>query len=495
MEHSFGLLSLVPTLIAIILALTTKQVVVSLLVGVFSGVLIYSDFALLQTVETSFELITSKMADNASMIVFLALLGSLVAVITLAGGSEAYGKWASERISTKKGASLATVGLGILIFIDDYFNCLTVGTVMRPVTDKNGISRAKLAYLIDATAAPIVILAPVSSWAASIVVTIAETGRVDDPFGVFIQSIPYNFYAILTIIAVFYFCISDKDIGPMANPELLETSVADDSDVVLSTSKGGTVYDLVIPVVTLVITTVLAMMYTGGFFDGVSLGDAFGDSDVNMSLIYGAFVSIVLAFCMFIPRKLATVSEFMEAFTTGVKSMVPAILILILAWSIGGVCGSDFLATGDYIGSFINDTTSIIFLPAIIFVVAGFLGFSTGTAWGTFGILIPILVPIVLQIATPAELPIVLGAIFSGSVIGDHCSPISDTTILSSTGAGCDHITHVSTQIPYVLVVAIPTVVSFIVSAIFGNPWGGLVVGIVTLFAILQIVTRRELRK
>ncbi len=478
------ILSILPPVIAIVLALITKEVISSLLIGVLTGAFIYSNFNLISTLETTFEIMTGKMADNSSMILFLALLGSLVAVVTLAGGSEAYGKWASRKIKTKQGASLATAGLGLLIFIDDYFNCLTVGTVMRPVTDKNGISRAKLAYLIDATAAPICIIAPISSWAASVINVIEESG-VEGGLSMFMSSIPFNFYALLTIISVIFFSISKRDIGKMGDPALIETSVNESADVTreFTPSNKGKVFDLIIPIASLIVFTVASMLYTGGFFDGgVTLADAFGNSAVNASLIYGAFLSLLVAFIMYVPRKLVSFNDFMHAFGVGVKSMIPAISILILAWSIGGICSADYLNAGGYIGELVRtNNVSLALLPAIIFIVAGFLAFSTGTAWGTFGILIPILTTILAELNALEFLPIILGAIFSGSVLGDHCSPISDTTILSSAGSGCDHIAHVSTQIPYALTVAVAAFVGFLVGGITNNVYISFSCAFVTL--------------
>lgn len=499
MEISFGILSIIPPIIAIALALITKEVISSLLLGVLSGAVIFTSFNPIATVETTFAVMVEKMGGNASMILFLALLGALVTVVTSAGGSEAYGKWASAKIKTKRGASLATAGLGILIFIDDYFNCLTVGTVMRPVTDKHGISRAKLAYIIDATAAPICIIAPVSSWAASVIATIGETGATQDPLSMFISSIPFNFYALLTIAGVIFFCVSNKDIGPMRDPKLIETSVNEASDVSreVEVSKRGTVLDLVIPILSLVVFTVLAMLYTGGFFTGgMSLAASFGNSSVNMSLVYGAFIGLFVAFFMYIPRKLATITTFMHAVTVGIKSMIPAIIILVLAWSIGGICGSDYLNTGGFVGELMqNNNISYALLPAIVFAVAGLLAFATGTAWGTFGILIPILVPIIVTIGQVEMMPIVLGAIFSGSVFGDHCSPISDTTILSSAGAGCKHIVHVSTQIPYALIGAGAALVGFLIGGFTNNAIISLISSTIVLAILIFVMLKLGERK
>lgn len=496
--NDFGWLSLVPPIIAIALALITKEVIVSLLIGILSGAAIFSAGNIMGTLETTFNVLLSKMGSNVSMIVFLALLGALVAVITLAGGSRAYGKWASEKIKTQKGASLATVGLGLLIFIDDYFNCLTIGTVMRPVTDKNGISRAKLAYLIDSTAAPICILAPVSSWAASVITIIGDTG-IENPLALFMSSIPFNFYALFTILTVIYFSVSKKEIGSMGAKDICEKSISDDNEIdeSMDISKNGKVLDLIIPIVALIGFTIYFMLYTGGYFaEKITLATAFGNTSVNISLVYGAFLAIVVAFIMYIPRKLTILSNFMSAITLGIKSMIPAIMILILAWSIGGISGEEFLNTGGFIGGLMSESNvSLALLPAIVFVVAGFLAFSTGTAWGTFGILIPILVPIIIDISSIEMLPIILGAIFSGSVFGDHCSPISDTTILSAAGAGCKHIVHVSTQIPYAITVGIAAFSGFVVGGFTNNVYISLVATAMVLIISVTVaikITNKE---
>lgn len=499
-EAGFGILSIIPPVIAIVLALLTKQVIISLIVGIVSGALIFTSFAPIGTIETTFSLMATKMEGNASMILFLSLLGALVAVVTLAGGSEAYGKWASSKIKTKQGASLATAGLGLLIFIDDYFNCLTVGTVMRPVTDKNGISRAKLAYLIDSTAAPICMIAPISSWAASVIATIGDIQNADgsqvvaEPLSMFMSSIPFNFYALLTIIAVIFFSISNREIGSMGNPELIHTSINEEADISseLEISDKGTVWDLIIPIVSLIVFTVAFMLYTGGYFDGgMTLSDGFGNSSVNISLVYGASLAIFVAFLMYLPRKLVTLESFMSAITTGVKSMVPANMILVCAWSIGGICSSDYLNTGAYVGGIMeNGNLSYALLPAIVFIVAGLLAFSTGTAWGTFGILVPILVPIIIELGQIDMMPILLGAIFSGSVFGDHCSPISDTTILSSAGAGCKHIIHVSTQIPYAATVAVASFVGFLVGGFTNNVILSFIASLVVFAGTVLVVAK-----
>ena len=493
----FGILSIVPPIVAIALALITKEVITSLLIGILSGGLIYTGGNIISALETVFELMGTKLGDNALMLVFLTMLGSLVMVMNMAGGSFAYGKWASKKIKSKKMAKLATSFLGMLIFIDDYFNCLTVGAVMKPIVDENKVSRAKLAHIIDSTAAPVCILAPVSSWAASVVAVIGDTG-VKNPMSVFLSTIPMNVYPILTLLMILYFCTSDIEIGVMEKYELNDTSrILENEEVGYEYSKNGKVYDLVVPILVLIFVTVTMMLKTGGFFsDGVGAAAAFGDANVNLSLVIGAFFAIAVSFVMYIPRKLLKFEEFMKGIVEGMKTMVSAIVILSLAWTIGGITSDEFLNTGSYIASLIsNSTMPMWLLPAIIFVVGAFLSFSTGTAWGTFGILIPIMVPILMHTNHMHYLTIVLAAIFSGSVFGDHCSPISDTTILSSAGAGCDHIAHVSSQLPYAISVGSASALAFLVSGIIGKPALTLPIGIAILAVIVFVLKRMTINK
>lgn len=493
----FGILSIVPPIVAIALALITKEVITSLLIGILSGGLIYTGGNIISALETVFELMGTKLGDNALMLVFLTMLGSLVMVMNMAGGSFAYGKWASKKIKSKKMAKLATSFLGMLIFIDDYFNCLTVGAVMKPIVDENKVSRAKLAHIIDSTAAPVCILAPVSSWAASVVAVIGDTG-VKNPMSVFLSTIPMNVYPILTLLLILYFCTSDIEIGVMEKYELNDTSrILENEEVGYEYSKNGKVYDLVVPILVLIFVTVTMMLKTGGFFsDGVGAAAAFGNANVNLSLVIGAFFAIAVSFVMYIPRKLLKFEEFMKGIVEGMKTMVSAIVILSLAWTIGGITSDEFLNTGSYIASLIsNSTMPMWLLPAIIFVVGAFLSFSTGTAWGTFGILIPIMVPILMHTNHMHYLTIVLAAIFSGSVFGDHCSPISDTTILSSAGAGCDHIAHVSSQLPYAISVGSASALAFLVSGIIGKPALTLPIGIAILAVIVFVLKRMTINK
>lgn len=493
----FGILSIVPPIVAIALALITKEVITSLLIGILSGGLIYTGGNIISALETVFELMGTKLGDNALMLVFLTMLGSLVMVMNMAGGSFAYGKWASKKIKSKKMAKLATSFLGMLIFIDDYFNCLTVGAVMKPIVDENKVSRAKLAHIIDSTAAPVCILAPVSSWAASVVAVIGDTG-VKNPMSVFLSTIPMNVYPILTLLLILYFCTSDIEIGVMEKYELNDTSrILENEEVGYEYSKNGKVYDLVVPILVLIFVTVTMMLKTGGFFsEGLGAAKAFGNANVNLSLVIGAFFAIAVSFVMYIPRKLLKFEEFMKGIVEGMKTMVSAIVILSLAWTIGGITSDEFLNTGSYIASLIsNSTMPMWLLPAIIFVVGAFLSFSTGTAWGTFGILIPIMVPILMHTNHMHYLTIVLAAIFSGSVFGDHCSPISDTTILSSAGAGCDHIAHVSSQLPYAISVGSASALAFLVAGIIGKPALTLPIGIAILAVIVFVLKRMTINK
>lgn len=498
-----GFLCLLPPLIAIGLALLTREVIFSLMVGIFSGTVIYAfqvGGGVPEAVSNTFVIMANEF--SASMIIFLCLLGALVAVITMAGGSRAYGNWAARKVKSRVGAQLATCALGILIFIDDYFNCLTVGTVMKPVTDKSKISRAKLSYLIDSTAAPVCIIAPISSWAASVISTLPDDSG-DGGMHTFLSTIPFNLYAILTIVMVIILSVTRLDFGPMEKYELeaskQQGEIQNDSTAEkdefsdLKISEKGKVYDLVIPILALIIFSVLSMLYTGGFFEGgISLFDAFGATDPNLSLAMGGFAALIVAAVIFLPRRIMTFKNFMSGITVGVKSMVPACMILTLAWTLKGVCNS--LSVDSYVAGIVSGSNlPVAFLPAIIFVVAAFLSFSTGTAWGTFGILIPIVVSICNEIS-PEILSIALAATLAGSVFGDHCSPISDTTILSSTGAGCDHMVHVSTQISYACTVAVCCFVGYIVAGISKNVLITLLVSAALLAVLMMFFHRRSLK-
>lgn len=487
---NFGWWSIVPPVIAIILALITKEVISSLLFGILAGAFIISHGNLIETVETAFQVMGNRMGENVNILIFLGLLGALVVTVTKAGGSAAYGTWAANKIKSRKGASLATSALGCLIFIDDYFNCLSVGTVMRPVTDKHRISRAKLAYLLDATAAPICIIAPVSSWGASVATYIQEAG-VGNGMSTFIKLIPYNLYAILTILMVIIICMSHINFGPMAK---FEKNAIEKGDLFSNTEKAeekntdhiekkGKVYDLIIPIMALIFCTILSMIYTGGGFskEGIGILDSFGNCDSALSLVLGSFFALIITFVLYISRKILSFKTFMSCITEGIQSMVPAFTILILAWTIGGICSIDYLNTGGFIGNLVNKYNTsfpIFILPAAVFLIAAFLGFSTGTSWGTMAILIPIAAAICTPDSTNHLIMPVLGSVLAGAVYGDHISPISDTTILSSTGAGCNHLDHVSTQICYASLVAGCCVVSYLLMGIMNSIIIPIIVGI-----------------
>jgi Na+/H+ antiporter NhaC len=477
-----GFWSVVPPLVAIALSLITKEVIFSLLIGIMSGALIYSVLAGLGAAgvfTVTIDMMIGKLADgdNAAMVIFLALLGALVAVVTRAGGSQAYGVWAAKKIKSPRSAGLLTVFLGILIFIDDYFNCLTVGTVMRPVTDRHRISREKLAYLIDATAAPICVIAPISSWAASVISYYpTETGVTG--MQAFAGSVPMNLYAMLTIFMVIWLGLrKNGDYGPMALAQrrARETGSAENAAGKTESSElerlavapNGRVFDLIVPVAFLVVFSVLSMLWYGGFWAGEnkSLFDAFGDTSAGYALALGGFGALICAFLLFVPRGLIAFRDFFSAMGSGIKSMCPAIIILTLAWTISGIC-RDLLFTGKYVAALVEASSMpVALIPAIMFIIASALSFSTGTAWGTFGILIPITISI-CDIVAPHLSVVSLSAVLAGSVFGDHCSPISDTTILSSTGARCNHIDHVSTQIPYALTAAACCVAGYIIAGL-----------------------------
>lgn len=503
---SIGWLTLIPPLIAIILALITKEVISSLLLGILAGAFIYSNGSFVGMLTTTFGVMGERMGENINILIFLSLLGAIVVIVTKGGGSRAYGEWAVKRIKTRRGASFATTALGCLIFIDDYFNCLTVGTVMKPVTDKHRISRAKLAYLLDATAAPICIIAPISSWGASVATYIQKAVNEENGMKVFIEIIPYNLYAILTIIMIIIICGTKLNFGPMKR---FEKAAIENGDLFLGKpiqsenkedmviSDRGNVLDLVIPIASLITGTIVAMMYTGGAFSGKStiLG-AFGACDSSLSLVLGSFFALVVTFIQYLPRKILSFSEFMESITEGVKSMVPAFIILVLAWTIGGICSEQYLDTGHYVGHLVKQMDFPVFiLPVIIFIVAAFLGFATGTSWGTMAILIPIGASICKTEGTIGILYPVLGSILAGAVYGDHISPISDTTILSSTGAGCNHLDHVSTQLVYASVVAICCMVGYVLMGIMKTAAIPLLVSVIMLIVVLYGIACYEKKK
>ena len=492
--------ALIPPLVAILLALITKEVYASLFVGIVVGGLFYANFNPIGMLEHVFQDgIIAVVSDsyNVGILVFLVFLGIIVAMMNKAGGSAAFGAWASKRVKSRVGAQIATIILGCLIFIDDYFNCLTVGSVMRPVTDRNKISRAKLAYLIDATAAPICIIAPVSSWAAA-VSGFAPEGT--NGLLLFIKAIPYNYYAILTILMMVLVAIFKVDYGPMVtheknalNGDLFTVPTTEDkgSDAV---EGKGKVIDLVLPVVSLIIFCVLGMIYTGGFFES-SMGikdfvNAFADSDASVGLAYGSFGAIVFSLLLYLIRNVLSFKECMSCVEEGFKAMVSPILILILAWSLKAM--TDSLGAAEYVSALVDSSKGsfINFLPAIIFLIAVGLSFATGTSWGTFGILIPITLK-AFPIESGNVLAIVcISACMAGAVCGDHCSPISDTTIMSSAGARCNHIAHVSTQLPYALTAAGVSFVTYLIAGFVKNAVICMLIGIALTAGLMFILKK-----
>jgi len=482
-------LALLPPIIAIALALITKEVYTSLFVGILSGALLYSNFHIWDMVTFTFDTMIGMVSDswNVGILIFLVLLGVLVAMVNRAGGSAAYGRWAAEHIKTRAGAMLSTAVLGMLIFIDDYFNCLTVGSVMRPVTDKHKISREKLAYLIDATAAPVCIIAPISSWAAA-VSSIAPEGQ---GLSLFIRSIPYNLYALLTLAAVVFLAATGMDFGKMRIAERnAQEMAAGFENTENATESKGKVLDLVLPIVVLICSCVVTMIYTGGFFDPESgaywnVIEAFGNSDASVGLVLGGFITLVATFVLYIPRNILSFREFADCLPEGFKAMVGAILILVFAWTLSGVTNS--LGAKVYVAELVRNAAGSLanLLPAIVFVIGVGLAFATGTSWGTFGVLLPI----VCAVFPSGELMIIsVSACLAGAVCGDHCSPISDTTIMASAGAGCDHISHVNTQLPYALLVAAVSFVGYILAGFVQNVWIVLPVSLVAMIAVLCVI-------
>ena len=547
-----GAWSIVPPLLALALALITMEVYSSLTIGVFVGMIIYQ-FTLNgaggEQLVASFTMVPQMMAEqiagNGALLLFLALLGALTVVIAVSGGSRAYAEWVSQHIKNAKMAQILTAILGIIIFVDDYFNCLTVGAVMRPVTDRFHISHEKLAWIIDSTAAPVCIIAPVSSWAVAVGGYLGEGG-----FNTFVASIPYNFYALLTIFFVFFMLATNWDFGTMeaaqlaadhnkvpaedaleeekieeeaaraeaalaANvsqaesvkkaldvnlpPKVTERADIDEAAVGtieeykgLNISERGRVMDLVLPIVVLIVFAILGMLYMGGFFEGVDFATAVGENPV-MGLCIGACVALVWAAVQFLPRKLATLGGFVDAMSEGVRSMVGAIMILVLAWSLGGVCRY-LLGTGEFVSGFLNNLgVGLDFLPCIIFVVAAFIGFAMGTSWGTVALILPIVIG-VFEASDPLFL-VAVGATLAGAVYGDHISPISDTTILSSAGAKCNHLRHVATQIPYATLVMVCCFVGYVIAGITKTPWASLIVGIILVVVGTFVLHKISYRK
>ncbi len=498
--------SLLPPVIAISLALITKEVYSSLFVGIVTGALLYANGNLELTINTLLFNeeggMVSKLSSssNVGILIFLVILGIMVALMNRVGGSAAFGAWASQHIHSRVGAQLATMVLGVLIFVDDYFNCLTVGSVMRPVTDRHQVSRAKLAYLIDATAAPVCIIAPISSWAAAVTSSVPEDSGING-FTMFLRTIPYNYYAILTLVMIIYITVCKMDFGPMRiheknalNGDLFTTEARPygglDDEIV---SPRGKVIDLIFPVAVLIFCCVIGMIYTGGFFDGEDFVTAFANSDASMGLVLGSSCTLLITFLFYMLRNVMTFKDFTDCIPEGFKAMVAPILILTMAWTLSGMTG--LLGAKFFVADLVSGSASGLqgVFPAIIFIVAAGLAFSTGTSWGTFGILIPI----VCSVFPSGEmLAISISSCLAGSVCGDHCSPISDTTIMASAGAHSDHVNHVSTQLPYALTAAAVSMVCYILSGFLGQLSDTLPVALICLplAIILMVATLTGIR-
>ena len=481
--------ALVPPLLAILLAFITKEVYSSLFIGVAVGALLYTGFHPWNAFVSFFDIMKNSM--NLNILIFDVLLGMIIVLMAKSGGSAAYGKWAGTKIKTKKSALLATMGLGILIFVDDYFNCLTVGSVMRPVTDGHKVSRAKLAYIIDATAAPVCIIAPISSWAAAVNSYVPADAGISG-FQLFLRTIPYNLYAILTLVMVFFICVSGFDFGLMKKHEDnaekgdLFTTGAEEFDRVSEdeVNPSGQVMDLVLPVAVLIISAIGAMIYTGFLGGATDIVTAFAGCDAETSLIFATMITIFFMMILYLPRKVVTFKGFMDSLVEGFKLMIPAITILIFAWSLKGI--GDAMGLAQFVGTIVGDNASAsIFIPVILFAVAIFLSFSTGTSWGTFAILVPIATAMFAGHANLEMMIISVSAVLAGAVCGDHISPISDTTVMSSAGAQSNHLNHVSTQMQYAAIVAVVCMIGYIIAALTKLWWLTLGVSLLILLAVL----------
>ena len=489
--------ALLPPVIAIIFALKTKEVYISLLIGVVSGTLLLTNFHLVESLNLLFDTVVNCLSkpSNIGILIFLVMLGIIVTLMTKSGGSQAYGKWAKKKMKSSKQSLFSTFILGVVIFVDDYFNCLTVGSVMREITDEFKVSRAMLAYIIDSTAAPVCIIAPISSWAAAV------SGYTSgDGFQLFLNTIPFNLYALLTIVMVCYFIGSEFHFGKMKKHELAaqngDVCFGDDSyqtNEEISYNQKGKVLDLILPVIVLIMSCIIGMIYTGGFFDGKDLITAFSQCDASRGLVYGTFVTLVFVFILYIPRKIISYNEFVECIPEGFKAMVPSILILVLAWSLGDLVSNQLQAGAFVYNTLQSASISTAILPACLFIVGAGLSFSTGTSWGTFGILIPMATSLFPEGST--MLVISIASILAGAVCGDHISPISDTTIMASTGAKCNHLYHVTTQIPYALVVASACFIGYLVAGFTQNLLLTLLSAFGSLFIIIFMIRLYQKRK
>ena len=504
--------ALLPPVLAIVLALITKEVYSSLFAGIVSGALLYANGNLELMFETMLfnedggMIYKLSSSGNVGILVFLVILGILVSLMNKVGGSAAFGQWASQKITTRRGSQLTTMLLGVLIFVDDYFNCLTVGSVMRPVTDRHQVSRAKLAYLIDATAAPICIIAPVSSWAAAVTSSVPEGSDING-FSMFLKTIPFNFYAIGTIIMILCIVLMEFDYGPMKLHEknalkgdLFTTPdrpYKDADEEIVKTN--GKVIDLVFPVAVLIVCCIIGMIYTGGFFEGETFIDAFANADASQGLVFGSVITLIITFCFYMTRGVISFEEFAGAIPEGFKAMVAPILILTMAWTLSGM--TNLLGAKYFVHNIVASSAGSlsVFLPALIFVIAAFLAFATGTSWGTFSILIPIVCNVFAEPEMYEMLVIAIAACLSGAVCGDHCSPISDTTIMASAGAHSNHVNHVSTQLPYALTVAAVAIVGYLLAGIIGYHNGPAIIafpitmaGVIATLFVIRKVTAKE---
>lgn len=488
--------SLVPPLLAIILAFVTKEVYSSLFIGITMGALLYTGFRPWDSFVSLFEIMKSSM--NLNILIFDVLLGMIIVLMSKSGGSAAYGNWAGSKIKTKKSALLATTGLGMLIFVDDYFNCLTVGSVMRPVTDRYKVSRAKLAYIIDATAAPVCIIAPVSSWAAAVNSYVPDDAGITG-FQLFLRTIPYNLYALLTIAMVLFIIISGFDFGLMkrhennaAKGDLFTTGAEEFEQIqVEKTSSKGRVIDLILPVAVLIAAAIGAMIYTGFLGGAKDVVSAFAGCDAETSLIFATLTTVFFMFILYLPRRVITFKGFMNSFVEGFKLMIPAVAILIFAWTLKGM--GDALGIADFVGGIVGENaTASIAIPAIMFAIAIFLAFSTGTSWGTFAILVPIVVAMFSESGNLEMMVIAVSAVLAGAVCGDHVSPISDTTVMSSAGAQSNHINHVSTQMQYAVIVAAVCVIGYIIAGFVKVWWITLALSLAILLMVLTFMKKYE---
>jgi Na+/H+ antiporter NhaC len=496
-EH-YGFVSVLPPLIAIILAIATKQVILSLFIGISVGVLIYSGWAIGAAFKEVSEVIVAVIADDwrARVLLFTMFLGGVVGLVQKSGGFQAFAEWAGARVKSRKGAQMLTWLGGVIIFFDDYFNCLAVGSVMRPLTDKFRVSREKLSYIVDSTAAPVCILIPISTWVAYVVSLIAtefENAGIDQsPFVAYLNSIPLNLYALAAVVMVVAVAITDLEFGPMRKAEERAiktgevsrpgvTDIPGKDVALLEPSTRGGVSDMFIPILTLVIAAIAGILYTGGFFEGATFSEAMGNADSATALVWATLLANMVAVIWYVPRGVVGLQDAMDAIITGIKAMMPGVVILVMAWAIGAVAGT--LGTGAYVTEAVGDALAPWIIPIILFVVSCFISFATGTSWGTFAIMIPIGIP--LALGTGASVGACIGAMLGGGVFGDHCSPISDTTVLSSTGSQCNHIDHVTTQIPYAVVAAVAAGVGYIIQG-FTTFW--LLPAVVTLGLLLAFL-------